>query len=253
MTFWSVIYLLFDWLYLHHITAETFIHKVACIPLFPQVGVFWFIYAVFAIYLMAPILSNWLNVVKRSTLEIYLGFFLFTLIIPYIGYYFPECKTPLNDNGFLQYFNGFIGFSLLGHYLRKYPLNIKSAKFAIIVCLSIGIPIFGYAFTTLPHSLIQDRQTINAALLAVVYFTILQHCKISIRIAPYIENFSRYTFGIYLTHFIILRNIVWPILAPLNMNYIYGVPVTVAFTLILSMMVVAVFARLPFHKYTVSL
>lgn len=253
MMFWSVIYLLFDWLYLHRINADVFIKKLIHIPLGPQVGVFWFIYAVFAIYLLAPILSHWLYVVNRTILEIYIGIFLFTLVIPYIGYYIPEFKTPLTTNGYFQYFNGFLGFALLGYYLRKYPLSIKSIQFVAIVSFVIGFVVISYAFSTLPHNLIQDRQTINAALLAVIYFTVLQHQKVSDKIALHITRFAQYTFGVYLTHFIILRHVVWPLLAPLNMNYIYGVPVTVAVTLILSLMVVYIFSKLPFHKYTVCL
>ncbi len=253
MFFWSIVYLLFDWLCFHRINIEKFIYNLVCIPFTPQVGVFWFIYAVLAIYLLAPCISCWLRSTQKETVKIYIGIFLLTLIIPYIGCYFVECKMPLEDNGYLQYFNGFLGFALLGYYLRKWPLKLYSIDFFVFLLVAISIPLLGYAFHIWPHVLIQDRQTINAASLAIVYFTVLQHIQISPRIAPYIEIFSRYTFGVYLTHFIILRHVVWPILAPLNMNYIYGIPITVLMTLFLSLLVVFVFAKLPFHKYTVSL
>lgn len=253
MIFWSVIYLLFDWLCFHQINSEKFIHSLVSIPFAPQVGVFWFIYAVLAIYLLAPVLSYWLRSASQNTVKIYIGIFLLTLIIPYVGYYFVECKMPLADNGYLQYFNGFLGFALLGYYLRRWPLKVFSLGFVMFLLFAVSIPVIGYGFSIWSHTLIQDRQTINAASLAIIYFTILQHVHIPQRIAPYIEIFSRYTFGVYLSHFIILRHVVWPILAPLNMNYIYGIPVTVLVTLSLSLLVVYIFAKLPFHKYTVSL
>lgn len=112
-------------------------------------GHLWFVYMLFGIYLLLPILSPWAERVSRKELLFYLCICLFTSIIPFIRewatYGLPPvvygptgipnpAKYPLwgecswNSYGLFYYFSGFIGYVLLGLYFRRFLSDISWGK-----------------------------------------------------------------------------------------------------------------------------
>lgn len=103
-------------------------------------GHLWFVYMLFGIYLLLPILSPWAEKVSKRQLQVYLCICLFTSLIPFIRewaggaapmIYGPTgipnpAKYPLwgecawNAYGLFYYFSGFIGYVLFGLYLRRF-------------------------------------------------------------------------------------------------------------------------------------
>ena len=104
-------------------------------------GHLWFVYMIVGVYILMPLLSPWAEKVGRKELLVYLGICLFTTLVPYIRelgsggaapvIYGPSgipnpAKYPIwgeaswNTFGVLYYFSGFIGYLLLGLYLRKF-------------------------------------------------------------------------------------------------------------------------------------
>ena len=121
-------------------------------------GHLWFVYMLIGVYLLMPILSPWAEKVEKKELQIYLGIWLFTTLIPIIRdlasggetlvIYGPsglprQALFPLwgeaswNAYGTFYYFSGFIGYLLLGLYFRRFVGELSWKK-----TLAISIPCY---------------------------------------------------------------------------------------------------------------
>ena len=123
-------------------------------------GHLWFVYMLLGVYLLMPLLSPWAEKVSKRELQVYLGIWLFTTLIPFIrdwvagGYDgmavtygvsgLPrQTLTPLwgeaswNAYGTFYYFSGFIGYLLLGLYFRRFVGELSWKK-----TLTVAIPCY---------------------------------------------------------------------------------------------------------------
>jgi len=120
-------------------------------------GHLWFVYMLIGVYLIMPLLSPWAEKVGKRELQIYLGIWLFTTLIPlvrqWIGgpapvIYGPSgipnaAKYPLwgeaswNTYGLFYYLSGFIGYLLMGLYFRKFVGRLSWGR-----TLLIALPAF---------------------------------------------------------------------------------------------------------------
>ena len=121
-------------------------------------GHLWFVYMLIGVYLIMPILSPWAEKVQKKELSIYICIWLFTTLIPLFRDYLSteplafaygptgiprQALYPLwgeaswNGYGVFYYVSGFIGYLLIGLWLRKFGSEISLKK-----SLCIGIPSF---------------------------------------------------------------------------------------------------------------
>jgi surface polysaccharide O-acyltransferase-like enzyme len=128
-------------------------------------GHLWFVYMLLGVYLLMPLLSPWAEKVEKKELQIYLGIWLFTTLIPLMRDWFSGFSTtviygpsglprqalfPLwgeaswNGYGTFYYMSGFIGYLLLGLYFRKFVGELSWKK-----TLAIAVPCYlaGFAIT----------------------------------------------------------------------------------------------------------
>ncbi len=121
-------------------------------------GHLWFVYMLIGVYMLMPLLSPWAERVSKRELQVYLGIWAFTTLIPilrdfvsggYEGMAFvygvsglPRAAlTPLwgeaswNTYGTFYYISGFVGYLLLGLYFRRFVGELSWKK-----SLSIAIP-----------------------------------------------------------------------------------------------------------------
>lgn len=253
MVIWSVIQLLI-YVIDKTITWPQFFTKVLLIPTGPQMRIYWFIYVIFGIYLLTPILSAWLERCKKRELELYLMIWLVAMIIPY----FTLLDQEINDifeyrTGYLYYFSGYLWFAVAGYYLRKY-VDIPKFKlwhFAIYGSLLV-LPAMLY-MTPLPHSLIQNNLALSMALLCMCHFIALKHIRYSDRMKLIAYDFAQHSFGIYLVHIFVRNYVVYPIIEPLHLNEIAQIPLTIILVVFLSYLLVHLISKLPYSKYIVGL
>lgn len=127
-------------------------------------GHLWFVYMLIGVYLLMPLLSPWAERVGKRELQIYLAICAFTTLIPlirdYTGGGFEAMKfvygvsglprqtlTPLwgesswNSYGMFYYMSGFIGYLLLGLYLRRFVGELSWKR-----TLAISIPCYFAGF-----------------------------------------------------------------------------------------------------------
>ena len=128
-------------------------------------GHLWFVYMLFGVYLLMPLLSPWAAKVGRKELLTYLGIWLFTTLIPLFRSWATGDSAPMiygpsgvpmpahypvwgeaswNTYGTFYYVSGFIGYLLLGLYFRKFAGDYSWKKAA-----ALALPLFlaGFAIT----------------------------------------------------------------------------------------------------------
>lgn len=127
-------------------------------------GHLWFVYMLIGVYFLMPLLSPWAEKVGKKELQVYLGIWFFTTLIPLIRDYVtpdPLAMTygptgiprqalfPLwgeaswNGYGLFYYVSGFIGYLLLGLYFRRFvgELSWKKTLMTAIPCWGAGFAI----------------------------------------------------------------------------------------------------------------
>ena len=120
-------------------------------------GHLWFVYMLVGLYLIMPLLSPWAEKVGKRELQVYLGIWLFTTVIPLIRQwvggaapviYGPSgipnaAKYPLwgeaswNTYGVFYYLSGFVGYLLMGLYFRRFVGRLSWGK-----TLGVALPSF---------------------------------------------------------------------------------------------------------------
>ena len=124
-------------------------------------GHLWFVYMLIGLYLVMPLLSPWAEKVGKKELQVYLGIWLFTTIIPLLRVwlggaapviYGPSgipnpAKYPLwgeaswNTFGLFYYVSGMLGYLLLGLYFRRFVGELSWKK-----TLAVALPVFACGF-----------------------------------------------------------------------------------------------------------
>ncbi len=128
-------------------------------------GHLWFVYMLVGLYLIMPLLSPWAEKVSKKELQIYLGIWLLTTLLPLVRdwaaggelamTYGPfglprQALFPLwgeaswNGYGVFYYLSGMIGYLLLGLYFRRFVGQLSWGK-----TLAIALPAFlaGFAIS----------------------------------------------------------------------------------------------------------
>ena len=113
---WSVLGIIL-YVYTHDMSWSSAIGTIERIPLQPAIGVYWFVYAMIGLYLLAPFISPWLRAASKRQLELFIGLWVINMVFPWLVYFFPSITDQFQVNGNyyweLCYFGGFLGFRLL--------------------------------------------------------------------------------------------------------------------------------------------
>lgn len=188
------------------------------IPLQPAIGVYWFVYAMAGLYLLAPFISTWLFGATKRQVELFLSLWTVNMIFPWITYFWPNLTSLFNVNGnyywTLVYFGGFLGYWILGYYLKKYPITIGlNYKWVILLCGAVLYPFLIYFLKSRGSdtNLLIDNLQIGSVLLVSLLYTVMQNIKFNEKIQSVITNIAKYSFCIYLTHIYIARELYWGI------------------------------------------
>jgi len=108
-------------------------------------GHLWFVYMLVGVYLIMPLLSPWAEKVSSRELEVYLGIWLLTTLFPFVREvaggvapliqaadglpaqaFFPLWgEASWNAYGTFYYVSGFIGYLLVGLYLKKFLVRSR--------------------------------------------------------------------------------------------------------------------------------
>lgn len=252
-------------------------------------GHLWFVYMIIGLYLVMPMLSPWAEKVSRRELEVYLGIWLLTTLFPFIremaGGPAPLitaadglpaiAQFPLwgeaswNPFGLFYYVSGFLGYLLLGLYLRRFVANSR-------LSYAMGWTFFFVGFLLIFYGFMQRMSAagpfpISGPLdLAVGWETAIMFCGLPValtalgltlvfrytfRLKPEVADgsgfykhivlpLSKAGYGMYLMHMLVLGNL-FPLLHGLG----WSTPVTILTTafgsFVLTGLIVILLQRIP--------
>ncbi len=209
-------------------------------------GHLWFVYMLVGVYLLMPLLSPWAERVGRTELRIYLGLWLFTTVIPLLRDWVfgappvvygvsglpRQALFPLwgeaswNAYGVFYYLSGFLGYLLLGLYVRKFlgtwswrkTLAVALPCFAAGFALSFGgflrrvwlssggeFPVGGLVEKAVWWETTWCNDTLGVALMAIAWVLLFRKIQAAGGFYRRITlPLSRAGYGMYLSHLLVL-------------------------------------------------
>lgn len=185
-------------------------------------GVLWFMYTLTGLYLLAPILSAWLDKASDKELKFILLLWVVSLCFPILKFYF---LIDTSTSGILYYFTGYAGYFVLGYALRHRRLKLSLPINATISLIGVILLFFlkFYKITFDFYSLFWYESIFIVALCSVIWILLCKTSrkyldnskskmdKIKVSISHLIVTLSNLSFGIYLTHILIMREWLWKI------------------------------------------
>jgi len=209
---------------------------------------FWYVYMIFGLYLMVPILSRWLQVVETKYIEYYLIVWFFAQVLQYSSRYYINAID-------LSIFNNYIGYFILGYYLYyREQSKIFELKYCIYyMFLGFGITFFGTWSKTVVSGSFSDEFYLYCSPNIIIFSTgmliFFKKYRIFHNCHKLVKSISDRSYGIYLIHILILI-----LLGNFNIDYnfihpVLGIPLVTIVCLTISFVLVLLISKLPFGKY----
>ena len=252
-------------------TLEQSIQDFKMLPFnFPSMaGHLWFMYPLIGLYLIMPVISPWLEKATAKEERLFLYFFAFSTLIPWIKRFvsaelWGECFW--NNFSLLWYCSGFIGYLVLAHYIR-FHLDWSNRKRMITggICFLAGAAFTAWSFwwkgvpgVTIETPMLEwswEFCTPNV-LLATFGLFVMFTCIPERKARPSVEGTARLTYGMYLMHLLFL--------APLAKLFIGGdvadplvptglaIPLIAICTFICSAVTAKVLSMIPGSRYFIG-
>lgn len=206
--------------------------KNLCVNFMMHAGHLWFVYMLIGVYLLMPMLSPWIEKISRNEERAFLILWTVTTLLPFLR---PWAQTitgnpdlwgecPWNDFGTFYYVSGFVGYLVLGHYIRTYVKDIswkKTLAYAVpfwllgysvasggfwhIMPRELGFPLSASYQTAVDMETTWNFCTFGVMMQTVAYFLLIRKITASGWIYRHlIYPVSRLSYGIYLMHMFVL-------------------------------------------------
>lgn len=208
---------------------------------------FWYVYMVIGLYLFIPIISTWIRQASERQIQYFLGIWLLTIL--FNNSHFPVLDSPVP----LPYFTGYLGYLVLGYYLRHQEFkNLKQIRFWAIALFLIGTAwtLIGTYQLSLRdgkfYGLLYANFSPSVVLSTAGLFLLCKYFPFEIRVLiPLREWISSHSYGIYLVHILVLFYI-----AKIGIHYklvhpSLGIPVTAFSCLFISGAIVWLLRKIP--------
>ena len=226
-------------------------------------GYVWFIWMLLGVYLITPVINSFVQYKGLDGVKYFLAIWLVTIILTTLNM-FPFMKIELS------YFAGYVGYFMLGYYLKNCHPNISQKKLMIISLITFLITTTFVVFLILNHhmgmwkSFYRTIFPVIQATSVFIFFRFFEeysndHEESSINrffssmkessLGKAITSISICSYGIYLTHYLfiwILLHIsdhIFPIFAR---NPFKWIPVIYLIVLLCSWGLVWIFSKIPY-------
>ena len=170
---------------------------------------FWYIYMILGLYLLTPWLRKVLQYAEKETFYVVVLWFLCNVFNPYMQFFtFP--KIPFSHFPI----TGFIGYYILGYYLKKYRYKLEKIPF---ICV-IGVYITGFLISVLSTKYVLvttgnrisdffDKNSLGTFFMSISFFVFWIKFNFKNR-NKVIRMISDSTYFAYLIHIIILHYVI---------------------------------------------
>lgn len=283
--FWSVAYTMLPWIihlftqsndlirlfFPYYSNAEpTFANtmvEVARIPLtFNNTSYpLWYVYMLIGLYFFMPVISPWLEKSNKKEKTIFLTIWGISLFIPYVrafvmNYAFGESEW--NEFGLFYYFAGFIGYIVMGHWIKQsgqFPLQKKFWITIPVFLLSYRVTYEGYHFMMLDPDVTPEGMelfflfcTPNVMLMTYTLFVMASNVTIrSEAMNRILSTLSRCGFGIYMVHYLFIGPIDF-VLGKMMIPVVVHIPLCTFLVFVTSWAFVYALSWLPKHKWLIG-
>lgn len=211
----------------------------------------WYVYMIIGLYLIMPIISKF---VRNATENEILYFLIVWFIVMMAEQSYLVHYKPAVD---VRYFEGFVGYLVLGHYLAFKDFKIKNLKawmmlvfFVSLIAIIVGTWLLFRHYNCI-STVMYEPISPSIAIIAASIFLIGKQStpKLSPTVIKIRDFAGTYSFGVYLSHALVLQ-----LLDQVGLNYklfnpIFSIPVTALTCLILSLCLVYIVNKIPFGKY----
>jgi len=253
--FWSLIYVAFGWYNEDFtFTADTWANvKIVLHQLkYGSSYHLWYVYMLIGLYFLIPVLGKFVRNASENELLYFLLVWFGVMMIsqPYLKRFDPQVD--------LHYFAGYAGYLVLGYYLayKDFSAKFNRTWFGILFLVTLAVIVIGTYYTSIYYkglsTMMYEPVSPTIVLLSGSAFMVgkLTNISWSPRAKRVRDLIGGYTFGIYLSHALILRLID----DELNINYALfhssvGVPLTALICFILSLLLVYLLSKLPLGKW----
>ena len=210
----------------------------------------WYIYMIIGIYLITPIISKWIQNSKENEILYFLIIWLFALIMnePIFEKYITDVDV--------SYFSDFIGYLVLGYYL-----SVKTFKYSKITIniIAILLIIIGVLITIAGTYYLTNRDgkfnqyfygymTLNTLMVSIGIFVVFKN-SITTKNLKVVDFISKYSYGIYLVHVLVLFYLSKIGIDFSLMNPIFSIPLVTLLCLSLSTLIIYAVNKLPYGNY----
>jgi surface polysaccharide O-acyltransferase-like enzyme len=253
--FWSLVYVAYSW-YNEDITFTDNLWGNTIIVLHQlHYGAsyhLWYVYMLIGLYFIIPILSKFVRNASEKEILYFLILWFVVMCInqPYLLHYNPQID--------LHYITGYIGYLVLGHYLafKKLPDWCNSIWFWLLFLVVLVIIVAGTYFASTHYKTLSiifyDPISPTIVWLSAAAFMVgrLGGVKLSPKAKKVRDFVGSYTFGIYLSHALILDvlgddlNIDYKICSPIII-----IPLIALFVYLSALLVVYIISKIPFGKW----
>ncbi|MQS52646.1 acyltransferase [Companilactobacillus mishanensis] len=181
---------------------------------YPTVA-FWFMYPLFGFYILSPLMKVFVDNSSLKIIDYILGiWFVTNILFPFIA-----AVVPKQYAGFFSYLPAYnmiflgqvFGYFLLGYRLHKAPIKYKSTLLNFL--LIVAIALFTIFINILNNKHITNIPVVGSDSLVVMFFAVaifwaikkwsFNH-PISLRVQQFTTTLSNLSYGIYLTHGIVM-------------------------------------------------
>jgi surface polysaccharide O-acyltransferase-like enzyme len=215
---WSLIYIIES--FLLGKAEQPLGYTLLSLPFTAQGGMhLWYMYALIGVYFTAPILSTWLNQCSKKEIEIYLLLWGVSTMYPYITY---VAKVNTSIAGVLYYCTGYVGYFLLGYYLKRYGSPLRRWYWSLLlltICLTVPI-LLRLTHATFDQGAIFGFCSTFVAVMCLIWWNIIgwvshkvctQTCfsKGFFKWRKIIIQMSNLSFGVYLIHMLVNQKLLW--------------------------------------------
>ena len=174
-------------------------------------GVLWFMYTLLGLYIVTPILHAWLQNASEHEIRFYLSLWLIAMCYPILKIFVDINDTP---TGILYYFSGYIGYYVLGYWMQRYGNILNPKMTALLMCVSVAAPVV----VKLKHWTVDFYAmfwylSVFVVIQCVFWWKVAKKLQVVLKLSDRIKGlltlFSNLSFGIYLSHIIIMRHLIW--------------------------------------------
>ncbi len=225
-------------------------------------GILWFVYVLIGLYILAPIISPWINTTDRREVKHLLHLWGVTLLLIIARNY---VKFPADERHMLYYFGGYAGYFLLGYYVHKYRPRISSALLILMVTLPFAVALLlrTSPFMAVDRWSVLGYLSLFTALSSLGWFSFVQKVTSSsflitdnrnqkkTFVRSMIVKISNLTFGVYLIH-IIVRNALWQFPFVISHGCIIELSLTISLSFLISLSLAWGISKLPYAQYIIG-